>query len=59
MDELSTLELAIETAELEKKAFVKQHATGEGDSVERAKLYSNVERARKALRFYKMTHPIL
>ena len=59
MDELAKLTLAIETAELEKKAFVKQNATGEGDSVERATLYANVERARKALRIYKMTHPNL
>jgi hypothetical protein len=56
MDELIRLELDIEQAEQNKKAFVKAHATGEGDSVIRAKLYLNVERARKALRVYKMAH---
>lgn len=59
MDELARLELEIEKAEQNKKAFVKEHATGEGDSEVRAMLYLNVERARKALRTYKMTHPRL
>lgn len=57
MDELARLELEIEKAEMNKKAFVKEHATGEGDSELRAKLYLNVERARKALRAYKIANP--
>jgi len=59
MDELERLEQAIEDAEIKKKEFVKQNPTGEGDSVTRSKLYIDVEKARKALRIYKMQHPEL
>lgn len=59
MDEIERLEQAIEDAELKKKEFVKQNPTGEGDSDVRSKLYIDVEKARKALREYKLHHPEL
>jgi len=59
MDEIERLEQAIEDAEIKKKEFVKQHPTGEGDSELRSKLYIDVEKARKALRAYKLRHPEL
>lgn len=59
MDELEQLEQAIEEAEARKKAFVKSNATGEGDPTERSRLYIDVEKARKALREYKLQHPEL
>lgn len=60
MDEqLQSLEDAIEVAEAEKRAFVKEHPNGTGDKNERMRLYTNVERARKALREYKRNNPHL
>lgn len=59
MDELERLEQAIEEAEVNKKEFVKNNPTGEGDSETRSKLYIEVEKARKALRQYKIQHPEL
>jgi len=59
MDEIKRLEQAIEDAEIKKKEFVKQYPTGEGDSELRSKLYIDVEKARKALRAYKLRHPEL
>jgi len=60
MDEqLDALELAIEQAEVEKRAFVKENPNGGGDKDERMRLYGNVERSRKALREYKRANPHL
>lgn len=60
MDErLIELEKAIEVTELEKRTFVKENPSGAGDKEERIKLYTNVERARKALRDYKRANPHL
>ncbi len=60
MDEqLEALELAIERAEEEKRAFVKENPNGAGDKSERMRLYANVENARKALRNYKRANPHL
>ena len=60
MDEqLKALESAIENAEAEKRAFVKENPNGAGDKGERMRLYTNVENARKALRDYKRANPHL
>ncbi|MDX1342887.1 hypothetical protein [Reinekea sp. G2M2-21] len=60
MDEqLEALELAIERAEEEKRAFVKENPNGTGDKAERMRLYGQVEGARKALRDYKRANPHL
>lgn len=57
--ELLALENAIEDAEMAKRAFVKENPNGAGDQSERMRLYTNVERARKALREYKKSNPHL
>jgi hypothetical protein len=57
--ELDGLEHAIEQAEVEKRAFVKENPTGGGDKSERMRLYGKVEGARKALRNYKRANPHL
>lgn len=60
MDEqLVALENAIEQAEAEKRAFVKENPNGTGDKAERIQLYGKVENARKALRDYKRANPHL
>jgi hypothetical protein len=60
MDEqLEALEQAIEDAEANKRAFVKEHPNGAGDKDERIRLYGKVEGARKALRDYKRANPHL
>jgi hypothetical protein len=60
MDEqLQALEQAIEDAEAEKRAFVKENPNGAGDKSERIRLYGKVENARKALREYKRANPHL
>jgi hypothetical protein len=60
MDEqLEALEQAIEDAEANKRAFVKEHPNGAGDKDERVRLYGKVEGARKALRDYKRANPHL
>lgn len=60
MDEqLEALEFAIEQAEIEKRAFVKENPNGGGDKAERMRLYGQVEGARKALRNYKRANPHL
>jgi protein subunit release factor A len=56
---LEALEQAIETAEAEKRAFVKENPNGTGDKAERIRLYNQVESARKALRDYKRANPHL
>ncbi len=57
--QLEALEHAIEQAEAEKRAFVKDHPNGTGDKSERMRLYGQVENARKALRDYKRANPHL
>ncbi|WP_320824015.1 hypothetical protein [Reinekea sp.] len=57
--ELDALEQAIEQAEVEKRAFVKENPNGGGDKSERMRLYGKVEGARKALRNYKRANPHL
>ncbi|MDO7644270.1 MAG: hypothetical protein MUQ62_06125 [Reinekea forsetii] len=57
--ELDGLEHAIEQAEVEKRAFVKENPNGGGDKSERMRLYGKVEGARKALRNYKRANPHL
>lgn len=52
-EQLEALERAIEEAEEEKRAFVKEHPNGAGDKNERMRLYGKVEGARKALRDFK------
>lgn len=60
MDEkLQALEQAIEDAEAEKRAFVKENPNGAGDKSERIRLYGKVENARKALRDFKRANPHL
>lgn len=57
--ELDALEQAITDAEERKREFVKEHPNGTGDKAERTKLYTDVERARKALRDYKIKHQLI
>lgn len=57
--QLEALEKAIENAEAEKRAFVKENPNGGGDKNERMRLYSQVELARKNLRDYKRANPHL
>ena len=57
--ELEKLEQAIEQAEEDKRAFVKENPNGAGDKSERMRLYAKVENARKALRDYKRANPHL
>jgi hypothetical protein len=57
--QLEELENAIEDAEIAKRAFVKENPNGAGDKNERMRLYTNVERSRKALRDYKKANPHL
>jgi hypothetical protein len=60
MDEqLAILEEAIEQAETNKRAFVKENPNGAGDKAERMRLYGEVEGSRKALRAYKLSNPHL
>ncbi len=54
MDDLQKLEQEIEQAEQRKREFVKENPNGAGDKAERNRLYTDVERARKALREYKL-----
>lgn len=56
--ELEELERAIDTAEQKKREFVRDNPGGSGDSKERARLYAEVERARKALREYKIRNQL-
>lgn len=56
---IDALEKAIEIAELEKRAFVKENPNGAGDKSERIRLYNEVEMARKKLRDYKRLNPEL
>lgn len=56
--ELEALEQAIVDAEERKRAFVKENPNGTGDKNERTRLYTEVERARKALREFKLRHQI-
>lgn len=58
-EQLEALERAIEDAEAEKRAFVKEHPNGAGDKAERMRLYGQVEGARKALRDFKRANPEL
>lgn len=58
-DQLEALETAIEDAEAEKRAFVKDNPNGAGDKKERVRLYGKVEGARKALRDFKRANPQL
>lgn len=57
--ELDALEQAIVDAEERKREFVKENPNGAGDKKERTRLYTEVERARKALREYKVRHQII
>ncbi|MCH8552823.1 MAG: hypothetical protein LAT62_12870 [Natronospirillum sp.] len=57
--ELETLEQAITDAEERKRQFVREHPNGAGDRTERTRLYAEVERARKALREYKIKHQLI
>lgn len=57
--QLEALEQAIENAEAEKRAFVKENPNGAGDKAERMRLYNQVEAARKSLREYKKANPHL
>jgi len=57
--ELDALEQAITDAEERKREFVKEHPNGTGDKSERTRLYTDVERARKALREYKIKHQLI
>ena len=59
MDELDRLEQRLEEAEAKKKEFVRNNPKGEGDKAERSRLYIDVEKARKALRQYRLHHPEL
>jgi len=59
MDELHALEQAIVDAEARKREFVKNNPNGAGDKTERNRLYNDVERARRNLRQYKLSHPHL
>lgn len=54
MEELQRLEKAIEEAEQLKRDFVKNNPNGSGDKSERNRLYSLVEKSRKALRDFKL-----
>ncbi|TGG90789.1 hypothetical protein E4656_17795 [Natronospirillum operosum] len=57
--ELEALEQAITDAEERKRQFVKEHPNGSGDKQERTRLYAEVERARKALREYKVRNQLI
>lgn len=57
MDEIERLEQAIVEAETKKREFVRTHPNGSGDKGERAKLYTEVEKARRELRAYKVNNP--
>ncbi len=57
--QVEALELAIEQAEANKRAFVKENPNGGGDKSERVRLYGCVENGRKALRDYKRANPHL
>lgn len=57
--ELESLEQAITDAEERKRQFVREHPNGSGDRKERTRLYAEVERARKALREYKIKNQLI
>ena len=58
-EQLAQLEQAIVDAETLKREFVKEFPTGTGDQSERHRIYNQVERARRALRDFKIQHPEL
>ncbi len=58
-EERAALEQAIEDAEKRKREFVREHADGSGDPAERKRLYNEVERARRALREFKIRNQLI
>ncbi|MEX1058049.1 MAG: hypothetical protein WED11_09965 [Natronospirillum sp.] len=56
--ELAALEQTITDAEERKREFVKENPNGTGDKKERTRLYTDVERARKALREFKINNRV-
>jgi hypothetical protein len=57
VEQLNALETAIDNAEEAKREFVKNNPAGSGDKAERSGFYNGVERARKALREFKVANP--
>ncbi|MFY0664586.1 MAG: hypothetical protein JXQ97_08170 [Natronospirillum sp.] len=57
--QLEALEQAITDAEERKRQFVRDHPNGTGDKQERTKLYTDVERARRALREFKVKNQLV
>ncbi|MFC3852607.1 hypothetical protein ACFOSD_00070 [Salinispirillum marinum] len=57
--QLASLEQAITDAEERKREFVRDHPNGTGDKTERTKLYTDVERARRALREFKVKNQLV
>ena len=57
--ELEALEQAITDAEERKRDFVKENPNGAGDKKERTRFYTDVERARKALREFKVRNQLI
>lgn len=59
MTELERLLDNIDLAEQAKREFVRENPNGTGDKAERARLYRDVEMARRSLRAYRLANPHL